>query len=626
MRCLQLERRFNVLSGLEIESPETIDDAVQLTAGEGLTFRIKYSLKSSTAIVFHVSEISWAGQSGYCTLRVLLGEHRLAEIDISNSGTFRLNGLVNWGLNDTLTISLVEPLGFTAGLSRIVISDIQTEPSGVHGLASYSTLRTHQLSDWIPLAKPISPLLQTIFLSSKDPSGITVEDVDTFTKFIRNTWAETVKRLQITGLLERHALRDLVAETRIWSTRHPKFSMAISVDKGWSCSESTLSYSQLKDVALKWLRLDQALMKESPPLFLIDFGAVNFASFGNDSLRLIDLGSIQFAGKHFEMRSGIDALIMRGLPLLKLLSEHAEDISEIVQLWFAGSEVDQGISINAPIGKLLAWLGIDEFNLEDVDSRQELGARIEQWINSLPTIERPDYWCDATKSIYGKSPMTYLVPNGADVPGLTSEKSQTRVNTIESLIKTFDAKRLIDLGCNTGQFSIMSSMLGHSVLAIDSSHECIEKLSSSVRAFPELRLTTRYRDIRRWIRDRRTLRLPDDPQAEVVLCLALSHHLLLSNPATRFDKPVDLEELTVFLSEICSHHLLFEFMPLGFGAPVFGGYPVPAELPDWYHIETVVDYLSAEFDQVNLLTYEDTVHGHRQLIVCEKQTPNPRSS
>ena len=92
--------------------------------------------------------------------------------------------------------------------------------------------------------------------------------------------------------------------------------------------------------------------------------------------------------------------------------------------------------------------------------------------------------------------------------------------------------RVLDLGCNTGQYSLLAARLGAEVLAIDAAHDAVEILYRRLRsspanilpmvvdlANPSPAIGYMNRERSAWV---------DRAQCDCVLALALLHHLLVA--------------------------------------------------------------------------------------------------
>ena len=119
------------------------------------------------------------------------------------------------------------------------------------------------------------------------------------------------------------------------------------------------------------------------------------------------------------------------------------------------------------------------------------------------------------------------------------------------------AKRVWDIGCNTGQFSKISSANAASVVAMDLDHFAVERLYREIRAEGIKGILTLVQNVADpspnwgWRNSERTeLRVRARP--DLVLCLALIHHVVIS-------ANIPLEEFISWLAET-SDQLIIEYV------------------------------------------------------------------
>lgn len=117
---------------------------------------------------------------------------------------------------------------------------------------------------------------------------------------------------------------------------------------------------------------------------------------------------------------------------------------------------------------------------------------------------------------------------------------------------------VLDIGCNTGEFSLIASEAGAEVVAVDGDHDAVELLFRKVRekSLPILPLcmdilnpspAIGHRNVER-------SRFHDRVNADCVLALALLHHLMVSGN-------LPLEEVRDLLWELTKRAVILEFVP-----------------------------------------------------------------
>ena len=144
----------------------------------------------------------------------------------------------------------------------------------------------------------------------------------------------------------------------------------------------------------------------------------------------------------------------------------------------------------------------------------------------------------------------------------TNNYSQGGFNHKQELVSRFldraGGKTLWDLGSNTGIFSRIASRKGFNVISIDNDHESVECSYLQTREIGEDNILPLLIDLTNpspgigWSNEERRSLLDRGP-ADVVMALALVHHLAISNN-------VPLDKLARFFSRM-SNWLIVEFVP-----------------------------------------------------------------
>jgi SAM-dependent methyltransferase len=139
------------------------------------------------------------------------------------------------------------------------------------------------------------------------------------------------------------------------------------------------------------------------------------------------------------------------------------------------------------------------------------------------------------------------------------EDYSMKKNFIENFLETSNVKKVIDIGCNLGDFSILAAKKGCHVTAVDSDHDCVNYLylRSKENDYPILHL---WMDITNpspsigWLNTER----PDflsryKGRFDCVFALALVHHLMITNR-------VPLAEIACLFRKLTSHYLVVEYV------------------------------------------------------------------
>lgn len=143
----------------------------------------------------------------------------------------------------------------------------------------------------------------------------------------------------------------------------------------------------------------------------------------------------------------------------------------------------------------------------------------------------------------------------------SDENYRRKMEFVETCLESMQAKSVIDLGCNTGDFSIMAAKKGCDVVALDSDAKCVNHLYrlSKDNLYPILplciNLTNPSPSIGWFNRERLSFLDRNRNRFECVLALALIHHLLVTGR-------VPLTEIARLFRHYSSKFLVVEYIGL----------------------------------------------------------------
>lgn len=135
---------------------------------------------------------------------------------------------------------------------------------------------------------------------------------------------------------------------------------------------------------------------------------------------------------------------------------------------------------------------------------------------------------------------------------------QAKLAAVERFLRETRPARVLDLGCNTGEYSLLADRCGAEVLAVDSDHDAVEVFYRSVRG-RGLPITPGVIDLCQpspGVGLMNGERAPwlDRAPSDCVLALALLHHLVVSGN-------LSLEAVCDLLSRLSLRDLVLEFVP-----------------------------------------------------------------
>jgi SAM-dependent methyltransferase len=137
--------------------------------------------------------------------------------------------------------------------------------------------------------------------------------------------------------------------------------------------------------------------------------------------------------------------------------------------------------------------------------------------------------------------------------------SQAKLAHVRLWIDHLKPDTVLDLGCNTGEFSRAALESGTRVISLDADHESIQQLytasASSTRLHPVVANLADLHGGRGWnASEHPSLVDRLAGQADLLLVLALTHHL-------HFSEGIPLPEIAAFAASMTTAHLVLETLP-----------------------------------------------------------------
>jgi len=138
-----------------------------------------------------------------------------------------------------------------------------------------------------------------------------------------------------------------------------------------------------------------------------------------------------------------------------------------------------------------------------------------------------------------------------------AESAKKRV--VSEWLATMPARTVLDVGCNTGDYSYLAAQAGATVLAADADHDAVEVLYRRLKKQPA-NITPMVLDLANpspaigYLNRERPAFL-DRVETDCVLALALLHHLLVS-------ANFPLAAIGELFHRLTRRHLILEFVPV----------------------------------------------------------------
>jgi hypothetical protein len=523
------------------------------------------------------SNLPLVGQT--VVLRIVVS-NSLVEIPIDGPGHYHAICRVQISDLTPISISLcdffsgVEPLDVAVTVGIVTVSCSRDSPTTDEWNSGTLPVTKHDLR--YPSLTSLQMLSRQLL--SRDPLGITLPTgPSAYTKFVRKEMVEHWTLLEDLGVPQRLIKKGLIPLISRHEVNNPSFPLALSVPSGWSGIVHTLfSPSQLSEIIRVDLEIETCLLSEFDiPFSLLDGHYDNFRQFHNGQFRLVDVGSITRVAGDTEGRlgetplaGGIIDLIRRVCPLLYFCRQEETTLSIFADLWRSGETFSE-ISQNSDIGEIVEVLGLPKLDLKSPTDQIEYMKDIDQWRKQIFGDSRPNYW-----SNYAVGPRKFFEK-------LSSEDCREPSQVLET-----DRDVIVD--SNEEVVDQLHDFVSLDVpLPISIMHAKVNELDGTVGG------------------------------ADVVLALALSHHVLLGPNSAEPQESLNLGTFIRILRSLTQQLLLVEFMPLGHGSHITENQPHPNPLPDWYSLDRFVSELSNYFSDVQEVNYEHFQHQQRVLLVCQ---------
>ncbi len=138
---------------------------------------------------------------------------------------------------------------------------------------------------------------------------------------------------------------------------------------------------------------------------------------------------------------------------------------------------------------------------------------------------------------------------------LNQEYLRHKEQVVRDMLTAIAPKRVTDIGCNTGVFSMIASEIAQEVIALDNDMRSVDKLYQTAQPnlYPFVADIANPTPALGWMNAERTSLLTRI-RADTVMALAVIHHLALS-------KNIPLSFISRLFAEITEQHLIVEFVP-----------------------------------------------------------------
>jgi len=381
--------------------------------------------------------------------------------------------------------------------------------------------------------------------------------------------------------------------------KHESYPILVKLEKIVYTDPTMWTFSMLKDAAITILKVQSVCNKYGYEL--ID-GHLNNVSFKDTSAIFIDMGSITKI-KNDVWRAKHEFIISTLLPLVLMQHGYLFDacmiLISVIKVSLSFSDLTKTLAYKTFV-EIMKSYGIEnvfEFNFD------------EEWIANLLPVDNNH--CKTIWTDYSLNDLN----NFNEVLQNISSTRYRRILRIVELIDKFcpDANTIVDLGGNVGLTSlIIKSYTKRNISFINTDYDYMS-IENSYNYFKQNKISkvqTYLLNCMSPITDN-YMKLKSD----IVLALALTHHLLLSQHRK-------IDEILTKIGWYTNKYVLVEFMPLG----LWGGGDLP-EVPSWYTQDWFKDNFQRYFELLHVEELEYQIidsqkKAHRVIFIGEKKEIN----
>jgi SAM-dependent methyltransferase len=231
----------------------------------------------------------------------------------------------------------------------------------------------------------------------------------------------------------------------------------------------------------------------------------------------------------------------------------------------------------------------------------------------------------------GSAYSTYYEDKNEAFAATPSTDWTNKQHGVHGALSEYQPKTVLDLGSNTGWFSMLAAKLGASVVAVDLDEGSIDRLYHDARR-QEMDILPLVANLTAPLAELRPRVYEDEPslsligedlplvsqpnerlKCEMVMALALVHHLVLGQNLT-------FERVASILSDLSTACLCVEFVdiddPMITGEPTFfPAYNADRASFGWYSRENFASALAVHFREIRVVPSHPVT---RNLLVCRK--------
>ena len=457
---------------------------------------------------------------------------------------------------------------------------------------------------------------------SYDPMGYVFRWRDKVYRAIYPRYEDTILSLWKTGLVPNLIELGLFPESQITKYRSTDSNLIIEHQRIEVISyPHEWSFNMLKDAALMTLRVNQIARQYGYQT--IDAHGFNIA-FIKGRAQFIDLGSFDSLNNHFNCSH----------PGWRPYGQFMRSFHAPLKMWSQGDEYFSRHSLYGEQMPLTSYWRYRS-KLARLVPRRALSRLEFAWhkykaLNTVPMSKFEQATSVSGKrEKLGRGVVSFSKRWGLPFSSVNLERLERKVSRIKSpripskwgtyhsnmpvddrqryvieTIARLKPQSVLDIAGNAGLFSKKIAEVDHVqyVICADYDTNAIDQLHLSLRG-TEHRIYPVVMDYSISVGDSKFPTATERFKADMVIALALTHHLLLTQNLT-------IEFVLSRLKSFARQYVAVEFMPLGLYSSKFNKKPT---LPEWYHVEPFRKQFSRTFSLLD----EKTIDNNRIIFVGE---------
>ena len=398
------------------------------------------------------------------------------------------------------------------------------------------------------------------YLSYKDLSARVIYKDGKYIRLILNSYKDEYNHLMNSGLFEELIKNNLLIsheEITLNEFNKDVYKVILPKQIAFQSYPFEWSYQQWRKAILVFLKINQISLKYG--MILKDATPYNFYFVGGNAI-MFDTSSLIFfnendkwiAYKQFcqEFLSPFALMYYKGSIWSKLYMAHLRGLP----LQFVSNQLPAKSWFNLSVLLHIHLHSKYSFKVsagKATDSRgfslSKIGSLFRMIESSILSWEKPLFFKNYWENYYEE-----------DIE--TEEYIKSKEQVVKDWLQFINPNSVLDLGANTGRFSIIASSFAEKVISLESDESCVDEIVKQIDLKKIKNINPLIGDLAEpspflGLMNMELSSLFQRANSELILSLALIHHLY-------FTKDMSFAQIAELFSEFCSKYLIVEFIPI----------------------------------------------------------------